>query len=613
MIHYAQGPYSFFLFGERTHTLIFIWLLLPLAEMGVKINAFFNTVSSYATQNLCSQEVLFTLTIENIRLVPLGGLGEVGKNMMVVEYGDDIIIVDAGVMFPDDEMLGVDLVIPDTSYLNDKKNRIRGIVITHGHEDHIGALPYVLPILGFPPLYATKLTHGLISVKLKEHKLLEKTSITIVEAGDHVQVGQSDVEFFRVNHSIPDATGVVIHTPVGAVVHTGDFKFDHTPVDGKPADIGLLGRIGNEGVLVMMGDSTRVESAGYTPSERVINDSFDKIFANAPGRIMIATFSSLISRVQQVVDVATRYERFVALVGRSMINNVQMAMELGYLNVPKGMIIRAEDINKFRPEQVVIICTGSQGEPTSALTRIANNDHRLVHVQAGDTIILSATPVPGNEKSVSRTINSLFRQGAEVFYQAISNVHVSGHGAQEELKLMLSLLRPKFFVPVHGEYRQLILHAKLAYAMGIPEDHIVVAEDGDIIEVSNEAIKMVDHVANGNVFVDGSSVGDVGQIVLRDRKVLSQDGILMAILTIDKETGQPIGAPDIISRGFVYMRDAEELLESAKGRVLDSLIGLNGHASDWVFVKDKIKHTLSDFLYEKTRRRPMVLPIVVEV
>jgi len=553
------------------------------------------------------------LTIENVRLIPLGGLGEVGKNMMVVEYRDDIIVVDAGVMFPDDEMLGVDLVIPDTNYLSDKKNRIRGILITHGHEDHIGALPYVLPMLGFPPVFATKLTHGLISVKLKEHKLLEKTNITIVEAGDHVQLGQSDVEFFRVNHSIPDATGVVIHTPVGAVVHTGDYKFDYTPVDGKAADLGMLARIGNEGVLVMMGDSTRVESAGYTPSERTLNDSFDKLFANAPGRIILATFSSLISRVQQVIDTATRYERFVALVGRSMVNNVQMAGELGYLNVPQGMLIRPEDINKYRPDQVVIICTGSQGEPTSALTRIANQDHRLIRIQPGDSVILSATPVPGNEKAVNRTINSLFRQGAEVYYQAIANVHVSGHGAKEELKLMLSLIRPKFFVPVHGEYRQLVLHAKLAYSLGIPEDHIVVAEDGDIIEISNEAIKLTDHVASGNVFVDGLSVGDVGQIVLRDRKALSQDGILMAILTVDKETGQPIGGPDIVSRGFVYMRDSEELLDSAKNRVLESFIGLNGHSSDWSFIKDKIRHTLSDFLYEKTRRRPMVLPIVVEV
>ncbi|HLG65205.1 MAG TPA: ribonuclease J [Ktedonosporobacter sp.] len=554
------------------------------------------------------------MTTEKIRLVPLGGLGEVGKNMMVVEYGNDIIIIDAGVMFPDEEMFGVDLVIPDTSYLADKKHRIRGILITHGHEDHVGGLPYILPALDFPPVYATRLTHGLISVKLKEHRLLEKATITIVTPGDQLELGELLAEFFRVNHSIPDAVGIVIRTPIGTVVHTGDYKFDYTPVDGKPADIGTLGRIGNEGVLLMMGDSTRVEAPGYTPSERVINDSLDKIFANAPGRILIATFASLISRVQQVVDTATRYERFVALVGRSMVNNVQMAVELGYLNIPKGMLIRAEDINKFEPEQVVIICTGSQGEPTSALTRIANEDHRLVRIQSGDTVILSATPVPGNEKMVHRTINSLFRQGAEVFYQGISNVHVSGHGAQEELKLMISLLRPRFFVPIHGEYRQLVLHAKLAHSLGIPGEHIVVAEDGDMIEVSPDGIALTDHTTSGNVFVDGLGVGDVGQIVLRDRKVLSQDGILMAVLTIDKETGQPLAGPDIVSRGFVYMRDAEELLESARERILESFIGLDGrHGSDWSFVKDKIKHTLSEFLYEKTRRRPMILPVVMEV
>lgn len=553
------------------------------------------------------------MTTEKIRLIPLGGLGEVGKNMMVVEYGNDIIIIDVGVMFPDDEMFGVDLVIPDTSYLADKKHRIRGILITHGHEDHVGGLPYILPKLDFPPVYATRLTQGLINVKLKEHRLLDRAVVKMITPGDQLELGASRVEFFRVNHSIPDAVGIVIHTPIGTVVHTGDYKFDYTPVDGKPADIGTLGRIGNEGVLLMMGDSTRVESLGYTPSERVINDSLDKIFANAPGRIMLATFASLISRVQQVVDTAIRYERFIALVGRSMVNNVQMAMELGYLNIPKGMLIRAEDINRFQPEQVVIICTGSQGEPTSALTRIANQDHRLVRIQPGDTVILSATPVPGNEKMVHRTINSLFRQGAEVYYQGISNVHVSGHGAQEELKLMLTLLRPKYFVPVHGEYRQLVLHAKLAYSLGITEDRIVVAEDGDVIEVSANGIKRVDHTLSGNVFVDGLSVGDVGQIVLRDRKMLSQDGILMAVMTIDKETGQPLAGPDIVSRGFVYMRDAEELLESARERVLESLIGLDGHASDWSFVKDKIKHTLGEFLYEKTHRRPMILPVVMEV
>ena len=553
------------------------------------------------------------MTTENIRLVPLGGLGEVGKNMMVVEYGDDIIIIDSGVMFPDEEMFGVDLVIPDTSYLNDKKHRIRGILITHGHEDHIGAIPYVLPMLGFPPIYATRLTRGLINVKLKEHKLIEKATVHEITPGDRVELGACVAEFFRVNHSIPDAVGIVLRTPIGIVVHTGDYKFDHTPIDGLPADFGTLGRIGNEGVLVLMGDSTRIETPGYTPSERVINDSFDKIFANAPGRILLATFASLLSRVQQVVDTAVRYERQVALVGRSMVNNVQMAIELGYLNIPKATLIRAEDINKFPPERVVIICTGSQGEPSSALTRIANQDHRLVRIQPSDTVILSATPVPGNEKMVNRTINNLFRQGAEVYYQAIANVHVSGHAAQEELKLMLSLLRPQFFMPVHGEYRQLILHAKLAHSMGMPADHIAIGEDGDIIEVTPEAIKVVDHIACGNVFIDGLGIGDVGQVVLRDRQVLAQDGILMAVLTVDKETGQPLAGPDIVSRGFVYMRDAEELLTSAREHVLASFIGLNGHASDWTFVKDKIKHTLSEFLYEKTHRRPMILPVVVEV
>ena len=532
---------------------------------------------------------------------------------MVVEYGNDIIIIDAGVMFPDDEMFGVDLVIPDTSYLNDKKQRIRGIFITHGHEDHIGSLPYVLPMLDFPPIYATRLTQGLIQVKLKEHKLLEKVAINVVTPGDQVSAGKCLVEIVRVNHSVPDAVALAIHTPIGTIVHTGDYKFDHTPTDGRPADFGALARLGNAGVLVMMGDSTRVETPGYTPSERVINDSFDKIFANAPGRIIIATFASLLSRVQQVIDTATRYERVVALVGRSMVNNVQMAIELGYLKIPKSMLIRAEDINKFPPERVVIICTGSQGEPTSALTRIANQDHRLVRIQQNDSVILSATPVPGNEKMVNRTINNLFRQGAEVYYQSVAMVHVSGHAAQEELKLMLNLLRPTYVMPVHGEYRQLILHAKLAYSLGISEDHIVVAEDGDIVEVTPESIKVTDHVTCGNVFVDGLGVGDIGHIVLRDRQVLAQDGILMAVLTVDKETGQPLAGPDIVSRGFVYMRDSEELLESARERVLESFIGLNGHASDWSFVKDKIRHTLSEFLYEKTHRRPMILPIVMEV
>ncbi len=550
-----------------------------------------------------------------VRLVPLGGLGEVGKNMMVIEYGEDIVIVDAGLMFPEAEMLGVDLVIPDTGYLNDKLDRIRGLIITHGHEDHIGGLPYLLPLLGFPPIYATKLTRGLIEVKLKERHLLGQAVLNTITPDDHLDLGAFGIEFFRVNHSIPDAVGVIIRTPLGILVHTGDYKFDYTPVDGLPADFGTLARIGKEGVLALMGDSTRAESPGYTPSERVINDTFDKLFANAPGRIIVATFASLISRVQQVVDTAVRYERRVALVGRTMISNAQMAMELGYLNIPEGTLVRPEDMFFYEPQQIAIICTGSQGEPTSALTRMANGDHRIVRIQPEDTIILSATPVPGNEKLVGRTINNLLRQGAEVYYQGIAPVHVSGHGSQEELKLMINLLRPRFLVPVHGEMRQLVAHAKLGKGLGIPEDHIVIAEDGDIIEVRPERIQKVDHYPSGNVFVDGLGVGEIGSIVMRDRQVLAQDGILMAILTVDKETGQPIAGPDIISRGFIYMRDADELIDLAREHVLESFgtHSRNGHTADWTYVKAKIKDTLGDFLYEKTKRRPMILPVVMEV
>ncbi|HEU5366937.1 MAG TPA: ribonuclease J [Ktedonobacterales bacterium] len=551
----------------------------------------------------------------SVRLIPLGGLGEVGKNMMVIEYGEDIVIVDAGLMFPEAEMLGVDLVIPDTGYLHDKLDRIRALVITHGHEDHIGGIPYILPMLGFPPVYATKLTRGLIEVKLKEHRLLSQVTLNTITTDDHLELGAFNVEFFRVNHSIPDAVGVIIRTPLGILIHTGDYKFDYTPVDGLPADFGALARIGHEGVLALLGDSTRAESPGYTPSERVINDALDKLFANAPGRIILATFASLISRVQQVVDTAVRYDRRVAIVGRTMISNVQMAVELGYLNIPEGTLVKPEEMFFFEPQQIAIVCTGSQGEPTSALTRMANGDHKIVRIQPGDTVILSATPVPGNEKLVGRTINNLLRQGAEVYYPGIAPVHVSGHGSQEELKLMLNLVRPQFLVPVHGEMRQLVAHARLGKSLGIPEDHIVIAEDGDIIEVSPEGISKADHYPCGNIFVDGLGVGDIGSIVMRDRQVLAQDGILMAILTVDKETGQPIAGPDIVSRGFIYMRDADELIDLARAHVLESfgMHSRNGHTADWTYVKSKIKDTLGDFLYEKTKRRPMILPVVMEV
>ncbi|MGH2514472.1 MAG: ribonuclease J [Ktedonobacterales bacterium] len=551
-----------------------------------------------------------------VRLIPLGGLGEIGKNMMAIEYGADIVIVDAGLMFPDDEMLGVDLVIPDISYLHDKLDRIRGIFITHGHEDHIGALPYILPQLGFPTVYATKLTHGLITVKLRERRLFESANLVVVDPSDTIQAGQITVGFLRVNHSIPDAVAVVLRTPAGVIVHTGDYKFDFTPTDQRPADLGALARLGDEGVLVLCGDSTRVESPGYTPSESVLNDTFEMLFSRAPGRILLATFASLISRVQQAIDIAVKYNRRVALVGRSMVNNVQMAIELGYLDVPTGVLASVEEMNHIPASKLLIICTGSQGEPTSALTRIANGDHRFVQLQPDDTVILSSTPIVGNEKAVSRNIDNLLRKGADVYYQGRAQVHVSGHGSREEIKLMLALLRPRYVVPVHGEYRMLCQHAMVAESMGVPPENVMIATDGDIIEASERGgIKIVDHVPVGNVFVDGLGVGDVGHVVLRDRQVLSQDGILVVVMTMDSETGAPLAGPDIISRGFVYEREAEPLMDAARARVTNALNALSarGRTSDWGFLKNKIRDTLSEFIYDKLKRRPMILPVIVEV
>lgn len=568
---------------------------------------------------------------DHIRCIPLGGLGEIGRNMLIVEFNDDIIIIDVGVMFPENEMLGVDLVIPDVSYLLDKLDRIRGIIITHGHEDHTGALPYILPQLNFPPIWGTPLTLGLISGKLKEHRQIDRVKLNRINPGERVPFGAVQAEFFRVSHSIPDGVGVALRTPLGIVVHSGDFKFDYTPVDRKQTDFAKLASLGQEGVLCLFSDSTHADRAGFTPSEAVVGDALDSIFSQARGRIIITTFASLISRVQQIVDTAAKYERKVAVIGRSMVQNVAIAQELGYLNVPPGLLIRPEEmanLNQRPLREIVVITTGSQGEPTSALTRMANRDHRQIQIVPGDTVVMSSAPIPGNEEEVSRTIDNLFRLGANVVWGhgiegQRGTVHVSGHASQEELKLMLSLIRPRFFVPVHGEYRHLILHARLAHGLGVPSENIMVIEDGDVMEIAEEngtlAATVCDRVSAGYVFVDGLGVGDVGQVVLRDRQQLAKDGILIITITVDRLTGQPVAGPDIVSRGFVYMRESEELIERARAQVMAAVEGaktaLEGeqHHVDWQFVKNKVRDTLSKYVYDQTRRRPMILPMVVEV
>ena len=554
-------------------------------------------------------------TTERIRFIPIGGLGEVGKNMAVVEYGEDIIIIDVGMGFPEEEMFGVDLVLPDISYLDGKKDRIRGICITHGHEDHIGGLPWLLPQLD-APIYGTPLTLGLITNKLKERGLLQKAELNTVQAGDVVTLGAFRVEFVHMCHSIPDACLLAIHTPLGTIIHTGDFKLDPTPVDDQLSDYETLARLGREGVLGLFTDCVHVETPGYTPSERVVGKNLDPIIANAHGRVIIATFASLISRVQQIMDIGYKYNRRVALLGRSLHNNVQVAAELGYLNVPPGLLIEVGETSKLYDNEVLVICTGAQGEPTSALSRIANDDSRHWNVKEGDIYILSATPIPGNETSVGRVINNLFSQGAEVIYSAVAPVHVSGHASQEEHKLMLNLLRPKYVVPIHGERRHLITYQKLAQSVGMAKDKILLVDNGYVVELNQEEISVAGRVPATNVFVDGVSVGDIGQVVIRDRQLLARDGVLLVVVTVDKQSGELMAEPDIVTRGFVYAAEAGALLDETKGRIRTAIEGINRHATmapDWNYLNKKIRDTTSQYLYEQTRRRPMVLPVVVEV
>jgi ribonuclease J len=515
-------------------------------------------------------------------------------------------------MFPGAEMLGIDLVIPDFSYLLEKRENIRGIIITHGHEDHVGALPYLLPQLNVP-VYSTKLTQGLISVKLKQRRAHSGVELKVIPPGGRITLGKFRIEVFPVCHSIPDSVGLIIYTPVGTIVHSGDFKLDYTPVDGKPTDLARLAQLGAQGVLLLLSDSTYSELPGYTPSERVVGETLDRIMAEASGRVIVTTFASLVSRIQQVIDAAAKYQRRVFVVGRSMSDTVRIALELGYLNAPEGILARLDELRGMPRNKIVFVTTGSQGEPTSALVRMANRDHRQLHILSGDTVIISATPIPGNESLVNRTVDNLFKQGAQVFYDRVAQVHVHGHGSQEELKLLLNLVKPRFFMPIHGEFRHLTLHAKLAESVGIPKDNIFVLEDGDIFELTPWVGKVTGKVTAGNVYVDGLSVGDIGSVVLRDRKMLSRDGIVMVIIAINRQTGKLIGRPDIVSRGFVDTIESRDMIEESRNLVARTLDHGRDRPADWGFISTKVRDVLHKFYYEQTKRRPMILPFMVKV
>lgn len=550
---------------------------------------------------------------KRLRVIPLGGVGEIGKNMWVVEYGDDLLVLDCGLMFPEDEMLGIDLVIPDISYLLERREKVRAIVITHGHEDHAGGLPYILPQLD-APVYATRLAQGLISVKLKEHRLIDSTEQVVVASGDVVQFGELSVEFLQVTHSIPDSVLVAVRAPVGTMVYTGDFKFDQTPQNGRVTNFGRLAELGSEGVLVLVSDCVRVEQPGFTPSERVVIETFDRVFERAEGRVVITTFASNITRVQQAIESAYRHGRKSAVVGRSMESNVAIARELGYMSIPDGALLRVDEVNKLPPEEALYVTTGSQGEPTSVLSRIANKEHRQIHLGPGDTVIISATPVPGNEENVARTINNLFRQGVDVIYGTSAAVHVSGHASREELRLMINLLRPKFCVPGHGEYRHMVLYKRLAEECGIPPSNILLPDPGSVMEFGpGDFGKITGSTPAGDVLVDGITVGEVGEVVLRDRRLLSKDGVLIVVITVDRQSGRVVAGPDVVSRGFVYARNAEELLEAAKERALRAVEVDGAAMAEPGFMQSKIKEAVGKFLYEQTRRRPMILPVVQEV
>ena len=550
---------------------------------------------------------------EKLKIISLGGLNEIGKNLTVYEYGGDIIVVDCGMGFPDDDMYGIDVVIPDVSYLIKNQSKIRGIFITHGHEDHIGALPYVLRSIN-APIYATRMSMGLIRLKLEEHRLLSKTKLITCEAGDVVKAGKFSVEFIHVNHSIADAVAFAIKCPVGTCVHTGDFKIDTTPIQGGMMDLARLGELGKEGVLALLADSTNVERPGFTRSERSVGASFDALFRGCEERIIVTTFASNVDRIQQIIDVAARYGRKVAVTGRSMENIMKVSTELGYMNVPDGVLMDLNHIKSLPKNKVCIITTGSQGETMSALTRMAFNTHRQVDLMPGDRVIISASAIPGNENAIGNVVNELYRKGAEVMNERELALHVSGHACQEELKIVHALVRPKFFIPVHGEQRMLQIHARLAQGMGMDPSHVLVSDIGRVMELTPNSARLAGTVTAGQVFVDGYGVGDVGSVVLRDRRHLAQDGMIVVVLSMSGEDGALVSGPDIITRGFVYVKESEGLMEELRQVAMEAIQGVDTrYATDWSAIKSAIKGDLSNYLYKKTKRSPMILPVIMEV
>ena len=550
----------------------------------------------------------------SLKIIPLGGIHEIGKNITVFEYDNEIIVVDCGLSFPEDDMLGIDLVIPDITYLEKNVEKIKGLVITHGHEDHIGAVPYLLKKINIP-IYATKLTAGLIKNKLEEHKLLRSTDLHEVVQGQTIKLGKNfKVEFIRSSHSIPDSVMLAITTPAGTILHTGDFKVDYTPIDGKIMDFGRIAELGNKGILALMADSTNAERKGFTMSESSVGEVFDKLFLHCTKRIVVATFASNVHRVQQIVNAAIKYNRKVAVCGRSMINMIRTATELGYIECPDNLFIDIDMINTYTDDQLVIITTGSQGEPMSALTRMAAGDHRKVKITPNDLVIISATPIPGNEKFVSKVIDDLMQIGAEVVYSSLEAIHVSGHACQEEQKLIMALAKPKYFIPVHGEYRQLIAHSETAQSMGIDKDHIIMMANGRVLEINEDKTEFTSTVPCGRVLVDGLGVGDVGNIVLRDRQHLSQDGLIVIVLTMDSSTGEVVAGPDVISRGFVYVRDSENLMDDVKSVVRHEIKKCEERGiRDWSTIKSAARENLRDYIFMKTKRNPMIIPIIMEV